>query len=128
MGVRYAAIHVPEIRPGSRFTDEHVKEREARALRERLKRDDTKGLQIALHEKGEFLSSRQFAGTLEGWSTLPLTFVIGGPLGLHDDFLRAVDRRLSLSPMTLPHELVRVLFVEQLYRALTILRRIPYHK
>ena len=54
--------------------------------------------------------------------------MIGGPLGLHADFLAAADCRWSLSPLTFPHELARLLLAEQIYRAASILRRLPYHK
>ena len=65
---------------------------------------------------------------LERWATPRLTLVVGGPLGLHRKLLERADGRWSLSPLTFPHELVRGLVAEQLYRALTILRRVPYHK
>ena len=55
-------------------------------------------------------------------------FVLGGPLGLEPAFRKTADGTLSLSPMTLPHELARVVLAEQIYRAVTILRGVPYHK
>ena len=128
LGVGYETLHVPEVRAGGRFSDDHVKEREARALLERIDRNRSKGRLIALHERGELFSSQKLAGLLESWSMPEATFVIGGPLGLHDRLLERCDRRWSLSPLTLPHELARVLVAEQLYRAVTILRGIPYHK
>jgi len=128
LGVIYETSHVPEVRAGGRFSDEHVKEREARSLLAQIDRLRSKGALIALHERGELFTSRQLAGALEGWSMPEATFVIGGPLGLHDRLLERCDRRWSLSPLTLPHELARVLVAEQLYRATTILRGIPYHK
>ena len=128
LGVVYETLHVPEVRAGGRFSDEHVKEREARSLLERIERSRSKGSLIGLHERGELISSRQLAGSLQGWCAPAATFVIGGPLGLHDLLLERCDRLWSLSPLTFPHELVRVLVAEQLYRATTILRGIPYHK
>ena len=128
LGVGYEALHVPEVRSGTRFSDEHVRQRESRSLLDRIERDKTKGTVVALNAAGELFTSPQLAGLLERWSTPLATFVVGGPLGLHGDLLERSDRQWSLSPLTLPHELVRVIVAEQLYRAVTILRRIPYHK
>ena len=128
LGVTYETQHVPEVRAGGRFSDEHVKEREARSLLERIDRNRSKGTLIALHERGKLLTSPNLAKSLEGWSTPAATFVIGGPLGLHDLLLERCDRLWALSPLTFPHEIARVLVAEQLYRAATILRGIPYHK
>jgi 23S rRNA (pseudouridine1915-N3)-methyltransferase len=57
-----------------------------------------------------------------------VTFLIGGAHGLDDDVLRRADLALTLSPFTLPHELARLVLLEQVYRACTILRGEPYHK
>jgi len=65
---------------------------------------------------------------LETWSQPLGVFVLGGPLGLDPAFKKDADAEVSLSPMTLPHELARVVLAEQLYRAITILRGVPYHK
>ncbi len=57
-----------------------------------------------------------------------ITFIIGGDLGLSGDVLARCDERLSLSPMTFPHQMVRLILLEQVYRAFRILRGEPYHK
>lgn len=124
-GVRYESICVPETRPGPRYSDDHVRERDARTL---LSRHDGAGTVVALDPQGRALSSEGLAQTLEAWSTPSLTLLVGGPLGLHGSVLSAADTSWSLSLLTFPHEIVRVLVVEQLYRALTILRNTPYHK
>lgn len=85
---------------------------------------------VALDERGELLSSTAFAAKLGAWrdgGNRPLVFVVGGAYGLSQAVRERADLVLSLSPMTFPHQLVRVLFAEQLYRALTILNRLPYH-
>jgi 23S rRNA (pseudouridine1915-N3)-methyltransferase len=125
LGLAYAATWVPEERAGARYTDDHVREREGRLLREAL---GPVGVVVALDRAGEGLTSEGLAARLERWATPCLTLVIGGPLGLHRSVLERADHRWALSPATLPHELVRVLAAEQLYRALTILRGIPYHR
>jgi 23S rRNA (pseudouridine1915-N3)-methyltransferase len=85
---------------------------------------------IALDERGRDLTSTAFAERLGRWrdgGDSP-AFVIGGPDGLTEDFRRGAHLLLRLSSMTLPHALARVLLVEQLYRAWSILSRHPYHR
>jgi len=116
---------VAEVRAGGKFSDAHVREREARALRAALP-DRTRA--IALSPEGQCLTSEQFAERLARWSTPSAAFLVGGPLGLDPALVRGADAVVSLSTMTLPHELARVVLAEQLYRAVTILKRVPYHK
>lgn len=84
---------------------------------------------IALDEGGEALDSPGLAVLLRRLDEQALrpAFVVGGPFGLSPEVLAACPRRLSLSAMTWPHELARVLLLEQLYRAECILRKVPYH-
>lgn len=124
-GVGFEARWVPEVRIAGRYTDEHVREREAEALREAL---PDRSHVVALAPDGEALSTEAFASRLERWSHPQAAFVVGGPLGLDRSFTNGAGRALSLSVMTLPHELARVVLAEQVFRALTILRRVPYHK
>ncbi|MHB1324306.1 MAG: 23S rRNA (pseudouridine(1915)-N(3))-methyltransferase RlmH [Coriobacteriia bacterium] len=86
---------------------------------------------VALDITGPARSSEQFASLVEalGISGRPnVTFVIGGAAGLHPDVVRRADERLSLGPMILPHQLARVVLLEQLYRAFRIIRGEPYHR
>ena len=124
-GVAFDARFVPDVRPGGRFSDAHVREREARALTEAL---PERCHVIALSPDGGPLTTDAFTRRLEHWSQPLAVFVLGGPLGLDPAFRKAADTSLSLSPMTLPHELARVVLAEQIYRAVTILRGVPYHK
>jgi 23S rRNA (pseudouridine1915-N3)-methyltransferase len=84
---------------------------------------------VALARQGTAWSSEELARQLARWQreARPLAVAIGGSRGLPPDLLAAADR-WSLGPLTLPHELARVVVVEQLYRACTILRGEPYHK
>lgn len=126
LGASYEARSVPEVKPGGRFTDEHVRERETRLLLDAL---DGEGTAVALDRSGKPLTSDELAERLPRWAMPRATFIVGGPLGLHLGLLdRAGAVVWSLSPLTFPHEMVRLLVAEQLYRALTIVRRIPYHK
>ncbi|MFZ1688181.1 MAG: 23S rRNA (pseudouridine(1915)-N(3))-methyltransferase RlmH [Flavobacteriales bacterium] len=87
-------------------------------------------LLVALDERGKLLSSPAFAAQLGKWrdgGRQRIAFVVGGAYGLTDAVRERADLVLSLSPMTFPHQLVRVLFAEQLYRALSILKGSPYH-
>ncbi len=124
-GVRYDTEWVPETQSGGRFSDDHARQRDSRAL---LERAGAKGLRVALDRTGRLLSSEELAGRFERWASPCACLLIGGPLGLHQDELAQVDERWSLSPLTVTHELARVLVVEQLYRAVCILRGVPYHR
>lgn len=88
------------------------------------------GLIIVFDEAGEMISSRVLAAELQGWQarSCSISLVIGGADGLCADLKDRSDAVWSLSNMTLPHGLARVLVVEQLYRATSINRRHPYHR
>jgi len=81
---------------------------------------DSRGKQLSSEELAEFLEREQM-------NAIPLLFAIGGSDGFSDEARRHADFTLSLGKMTLPHELARVVLVEQLYRAFTILKNHPYH-
>lgn len=84
---------------------------------------------VALEVDGERLSSEAFAKKLEQWGSRGkghVAFVIGGAEGIPEELSRAASLRLSLSSMTLPHRLARVVLFEQLYRGLSILKGEPY--
>lgn len=89
------------------------------------------GIVIALDERGRALDSPGFAAALGGWrdSGRPsATFVIGGPDGLDESVRARADLVLSFGALTIPHQIVRVLVAEQVYRAFTILAGHPYHR
>ena len=83
---------------------------------------------IPLTEDGKSYSSIQFAKIFEKAASGSLMFVIGGPNGIATSLKRQAEQLLSLSAMTLPHELARLVFIEQLYRAKAILQNSKYHK
>ena len=85
---------------------------------------------VALDEHGEALTTMALAARLKDWQVQAqdVAFVIGGPDGLDPAFKRAAHERLRLSDLTLPHAMVRVLLVEQLYRAWSINANHPYHR
>jgi len=86
---------------------------------------------IALAIEGKMKTSEQLAGDIESLMTYgrsKIAFVIGGSLGLHEDVMKRSDEKLSFSKMTLPHQLMKLVLVEQIYRAFRIMKNEPYHK
>ena len=103
------------------------KTEEAKALRAAL----PEGITVALDERGKSQSSEAFANRLVRWrddGRPAVSFVIGGADGLDPAFAASADLTLSFSPLTWPHQLVRIMLAEQLYRATTILGGHPYHR
>jgi len=90
-----------------------------------------RGHVVVLDERGQVIDSLKFASWLERLtidSPHGVNFVVGGDVGLGPEVRQRADRLLSLSPMTLPHQLARVVLLEQIYRACTLMRGISYHK
>jgi 23S rRNA (pseudouridine1915-N3)-methyltransferase len=85
---------------------------------------------VALEVGGRPWSTEELAAQLENWRQdgRDVNFLVGGPDGLADDCRQRADQRWSLSPLTLPHPLVRIVLAEQLYRAWSITRNHPYHR
>ena len=126
---RYTSISVTEVKDsvGRGFPDAVAMQREGQAL---IKAASKARRRILLSPDGRKLNSEQFAAYLQRQIELygHLSFLLGGPLGFAQDVESAAEDSLSLSPLTFPHELARIMFLEQLYRAFTILRGEPYHK
>lgn len=124
---RYLPFHEVEIREGRGGTVEETERDEGGRM---LKKVPDRAVVIALAREGTPWSSTDLAARLQGWNLAnrPLVFLVGGSTGLGRDILDRADQRWSLGPLTLPHELARVVVYEQLYRACTILRGEPYHK
>jgi 23S rRNA (pseudouridine1915-N3)-methyltransferase len=95
-----------------------------------LAKIDTAERVVLLDERGKQMSTRAFAGKLTDWQVdgRDLCFIIGGPDGVSDDCRQRADFTWSLSSLTLPHGMARVLFVEQLYRAWSLQTGHPYHR
>ena len=115
---RLPGLSIVELRDGT-------PEKEAEAIRAARRADERL---VVLMEQGETLESIPFAQRLEQLSSERIVFVIGGADGLTEALKAEAHWRLSLSPMTFPHELARLMLVEQLFRAQAILQGRPYHR
>jgi 23S rRNA (pseudouridine1915-N3)-methyltransferase len=119
----------PEPRAGesSEAATRRVVEAEGRRIAAALPRDC---MRVALDERGTSCTTRELASLLERWrmSGRDVAFIIGGADGLAAGFKRDADMLWSLSPLTLPHGLARVVLGEQIYRAYSILTNHPYHR
>jgi 23S rRNA (pseudouridine1915-N3)-methyltransferase len=124
----FAPFRTIEIKAATRRDSRRALADEAAGIRARLgDRDWT----VALDRTGKMLDSLAFARWLDqrlGDGRFDTTLIIGGPAGLAPELLRQCRERISLSPMTMAHELARLVLLEQIYRALSILRGTPYHR
>jgi 23S rRNA (pseudouridine1915-N3)-methyltransferase len=127
---RYASIEInnlPSPRATSSLSPVEIMKKEADRFEKELKG----GFVIALSDRGKRQDSPGFARLLEriqAHNRGPITFLIGGPYGLHETILKKADLVLSLSELTFSHQLVRLVLLEQLYRGFSILHGSSYHK
>jgi 23S rRNA (pseudouridine1915-N3)-methyltransferase len=119
---RYCKIEIHELKECTDKNPEVGKRKEAEQILARLKDG---GYTVALDRTGRQMSSEEFSKLLR---RPDMTFVIGGPDGLAREALDAADQTLSLSEMTLPHQMARVVLLEQIYRGHTILKGEKYHR
>jgi 23S rRNA (pseudouridine1915-N3)-methyltransferase len=125
---RFMELVEVEVREASRASSAAVQLKdEAGRLREKLPAGRRV---VVLDRSGKGLTSEALARELDQWRTAarPVSLVIGGSNGLAPELVQSADLAWSLGPLTLPHELARVVVLEQVYRAWTILRGEPYHK
>lgn len=118
---------LPEVKNTKNLTMSQQKTQEGVLIRKAMQAGDWF---VLLDEQGKEYTSMQFAAYLEKKIQIVsrrLVFVIGGPYGFSDEVYQMASERLSLSKMTFSHQMIRPIFVEQLYRAMTILRGEPYH-
>lgn len=118
---------LPEVKNTKNLTMSQQKTQEGVLIRKAMQTGDWF---VLLDEQGKEYTSMQFAAYLEKKIQIVsrrLVFVIGGPYGFSDEVYQMASERLSLSKMTFSHQMIRPIFVEQLYRAMTILRGEPYH-
>jgi 23S rRNA (pseudouridine1915-N3)-methyltransferase len=102
--------------------------REARQIEKKL---PSRAYLVVLDHEGKEFTSLELASFLESLmnrGVSEVAFVMGGHLGVHEQVRESADQKMSLTKLTLPHELARVVLLEQLYRAVTIIKGLPYHK
>lgn len=125
--IPFQDIVVQDVRKGKNMPESVVKKEEGALILKKISPGD---VLVLLDEKGAINSSRDFAGFIQkqmNSSTRNLFFVIGGAYGFSEEIYKRSDFKISLSKLTFSHQMVRLIFVEQLYRAMTILNNEPYH-
>ena len=124
--VRFSVKEIPELKNASSLSKAQVKDKEGSLI---LASIGPKDMVILLDEHGKEYTSVEFAKEVERFtaSGKNIVFVIGGAYGFSDEVYNRSDRKVSLSKMTFPHQMVRTVFTEQLYRAFTIIKGEPYH-
>jgi|TARA_B110000914_G_scaffold60772_1_gene52778 23S rRNA (pseudouridine1915-N3)-methyltransferase len=118
---------IPDIKNAKNLSEKQQKIAEGNELLKRIEKSDT---MIILDEKGNTFSSVQFSEFLQkkmNSGLKNLIFIIGGPYGYSEEMYQRATGKISLSTMTFSHQMVRLFFIEQLYRGFTILRNEPYH-
>ena len=118
---------IPELKNTKSLSIDQQKEREGELILKTLKPDD---YLVLLDEAGKEFTSVEFASYLEKkMQVIPkrLVFVIGGPYGFSNEVYKTAKEKVSLSQMTFSHQMIRLIMVEQIYRALTIIKGEPYH-
>ena len=127
---RYMSFETKLIRPPKQPRDASVSEFMKRECETLASAIEPRSHVVLLDKRGRALSSEDFAAFLKKLqlrSHRHVQFVIGGAYGFTADFMQTANDTISLSPMTFPHQLARLIFAEQLYRAFTILRGERYH-
>ncbi len=123
----FEVVTIPELKNTKALSEAQQKDREGELILKQLKAGDHV---VLLDEAGREMRSVAFAAYLERLQVQALrrvVFIIGGPYGFSQAVYAIANEKLSLSQMTFSHQMVRLFFVEQLYRAMTILRGEPYH-
>ena len=118
---------IPDIKNTKNLTTKQQKIAEGKELLKKIEKSDAV---ILLDENGKLYNSIQFSAFLQkkmNSGLKKIVFVIGGPYGFSEDVYNRSNEKISLSPMTFSHQMVRLFFTEQLYRSFTILKNEPYH-
>ena len=124
---KFEELLIPPIKYGGKLPNKDLKIKEGKLI---LKSVDQNDQIILLEEKGKSFSSVDFSNFLNQKildSTKKLVFVVGGAFGFSEEVYKRADSKLSLSKMTFSHQMIRLIFKEQLYRAFTILKGEKYH-
>jgi 23S rRNA (pseudouridine1915-N3)-methyltransferase len=123
----FEKVEIPDIKNAKSLSKEQIKVEEGRLILNKIQSSD---IVVLLDERGKELRSIDFAAWMQqimNQGPKQLVFVVGGPYGFSEEVYARSDRKLSLSQMTFSHQMIRLFFMEQLYRAFTILKNEPYH-
>jgi len=125
--VQIERLEIPDLKNARKLTFEQIKQLEGKEILAKIGSGEQL---IVLDERGSVLSSVEFSNFIQqrfNAGGKALVFVIGGAYGFSDDVYEAASGKISLSKMTFSHQMIRMIFFEQLYRAMTILKGEPYH-
>lgn len=120
-------IEIPDVKTAKNLSPDQLKKEEAKLFQNQI---DSSDLVILLDEKGKQFTSREFSEKIDVWmgsSVKKVNILIGGAYGFSDEIYHRANEKVSLSKMTFTHQMIRLFFVEQIYRAATILQGKPYH-
>jgi len=124
---KFQIVEIPELKNTKSLSEEQQKEKEAELISQKITATDHV---ILLDEQGKQFTSVEFSKEINKWmnqSVSSVVFVIGGPYGFDQKIKNRANAEISLSKMTFSHQMVRLFFVEQIYRAYSILKGEPYH-
>lgn len=123
----FVLTEIPDVKNSKNLTPELLKKEEGKLFQNYFENGEPV---VLLDEKGKQYSSREFAQKIDSWqnsSTRKINFLIGGAYGFSEEIYQRANEKISLSKMTFTHQMIRLFFVEQLYRADQILQGKPYH-
>ena len=125
--VQFEKIEISDLKNAKKLSQEEIKKEEGKLILSKL---SPNGLVVLLDDKGKSLDSVQFSKWIQdkmNRSYKHITFIVGGAYGFSEDVYKRADQQMSLSKMTFSHQMIRLFFTEQIYRAFTILKNEPYH-
>ena len=125
--IPFQLVILPDIKNSKNLSASQLKEKEGKMILDKLEKTDQL---ILLDEKGKSFTSEKFAEWLNQklqHSAKKMIFLVGGAYGFSKDVYVRANQKIALSPMTFSHQMVRLFFIEQFYRAFTILNNEPYH-
>lgn len=123
----FEITEIADVKNAKNLSPELLKKEEGKLILNHLENSD---LMILLDEKGKQFTSREFAEKIEGWmnsSVKKVCIIIGGAYGFSEEIYNRAQEKMALSKMTFTHQMIRLFFVEQIYRADQILQGKPYH-
>ena len=125
--IGFEKLEIPDLKNAKNLSIEQIKAEEGKLILQKIQASD---FVVLLDERGKEMRSIEFADWLQqimNQGYKQMVFVVGGPYGFSDDVYSQANRKISLSQMTFSHQMIRLFFMEQLYRGFSILKNEPYH-